>query len=244
MADRRPRTGGRTRARRNLARAGVEILREDNHVLFVAKPAGLPSQGGKGIDVHLVSLIEDYRRVAEGKPGRAYVGLVHRLDRNVSGVMVLAKTSKAARRLATAFRDRPEGMRKVYLAWVEGSPEDSDRTALVHRLSRSRSVTREDPGGREARLAYRVVGRGERHAKLEVQLETGFAHQIRAQLSLAGLPIVGDRKYGGPRSKRTALHALRLVVPHPVRDGFLDVAAPVPPDLKQLDRILRIGPSA
>ncbi len=221
----------------------MTVLREDNHVLVVSKPAGLPSQGGKDIDVHLVSLIERYRKASEGKPGQAYVGLVHRLDRNVSGVMVLAKTSKAAARLAAAFRDRPPELRKIYLAWVNGCPKERGGE-LVHKLTRSRSITRESPDGRETSLAWRLVGAGPQHARLEVSLHTGMSHQIRAQLSLYGYPIVGDTKYGGPRNRRTALHAFRLVIPHPSRDGVIDVAAPIPNELKSMDRSLRIQPRA
>lgn len=237
----------RTSARQRLAAAGVKVLLEDNHLLVVSKPAGLASQGGKGIDEHLVSLVDAYRREAESKPGRAYVGLVHRLDRNVSGVLVLAKTSKAASRLAEHFRERAEGLGKVYTAWVDGRVE-ADEGVLVDRLIRVARVTRRAPDGdedaREARLAWRIDGRGPRASRLRIELETGLPHQIRAQLSDYGHPLVGDVKYGGSQAARPALHASRLVFPHPVGDVVVDVTAPLPPDLRRLDRRLRIDPPA
>jgi 23S rRNA pseudouridine1911/1915/1917 synthase len=210
------------------------VLFEDNHVLGVAKPAGLPSQGGRGIDVHLVSLVEAYRREAEAKPGRAFVGLVHRLDRNVSGAMVLAKTSKAASRLAGSFRAGGRGLRKVYVAWVRGVVAAEDgviRSTLV----RADGVTREAPGGREASLAWAVDGRGSDATRLVVTLGTGRTHQIRAQLASIGHPIVNDAKYGGGRGRRPALHARLLSVPHPVTGASIDLVAPIPPDLERLD---------
>ena len=237
----------RSRARRHLAAAGVRVLFEDNHLLVVSKPAGLASQGGDGIDVHLVTHIDAYRREAEGKPGRAFVGLVHRLDRNVSGVLVLAKTSKAASRLTARFRARDEGLLKIYTAWVDGRVK-ADEGVLVNRLIRDAKVTRRagsgDEGVREASLAWRVEGRGPRTSRLRIELGTGITHQIRAQLSLYGHPLVGDAKYGGSQGKRPALHASRLVFPHPVGGRKVDVAAPLPPQLRRLDKRKHIEPPA
>ena len=235
------------RARRHLAAAGVHVLLEDNHLLVVSKPAGLASQGGDGIDVHLVTHIDAYRREAEGKPGRAFVGLVHRLDRNVSGVLVLAKTSKAASRLTERFRSRDEGLQKIYTAWVDGRVK-ADEDVLVDRLIRDAKVTRRagsgDDGAREATLAWRVEGRGPRTSRLRIELGTGITHQIRAQLSLYGHPLVGDAKYGGSQGKRPALHAARLVFPHPVGGARVEVWAPLPRQLKRLDRKKQIEPPA
>lgn len=229
-----------------LRAAGVLLLHEDNHLLAVRKPSGLPSQGGAGIDEDLASLLERYRRRAESKPGRAYVGLVHRLDRNVGGVMVVAKTSKAAKRLSAAFRDRHPAVAKTYLAWVGGRPEPAEAD-LVHHLRRRTRVTREtfadDPEGREARLSYRVTGRGRRATRLEVDLHTGLAHQIRAQLSIAGHPILGDVKYGGRPGRHLALFARRLEIPHPVGSEAIGFTAPLPDTLRKLDRALGIRPA-
>jgi 23S rRNA pseudouridine1911/1915/1917 synthase len=240
-------------ARKRLRDLGVEILLEDNHLLGVAKPAGLLSQGGPRGERSLVDALDRYRREAEGKPGRAYVGLVHRLDRNVSGAMVVAKTSKAASRLAAQFRARDVTLRKEYLAWVAGRPE-REAEETVARLVRKDRVTHvarevaaeddEDVGdeAREASLRWRVEGRGPAAARLCVDLRTGRTHQIRAMLAAAGLPLVGDRKYGGPPAPRPALHAHRLGFLHPVGGAPVEVVAPIPADLRRLDRSLRISP--
>lgn len=223
----------RRAARFRLARHGVDVLYEDNHLLGISKPAGLLSQPGPAGVEALPQLLEAYRREAEGKPGAAYVGLVHRLDRNVSGAMVIARTSKAAARLSAAFRDRDPRLEKTYLAWTEGAPSE-DAGELVHRLVRSDGVTRvaaSGAQGREARLRYEVEARDARGARLRIALLTGFAHQIRAQLAAAGWPIRGDRKYGGPPGPRPCLHAVRLVVPHPVGSAPVVLEAPIPPDL-------------
>ena len=236
----------RTQARRRLAADGVHVLFEDNHLLVVSKPAGLASQGGDGIDVHLVTLIDAYRQEAEGKPGRAFVGLVHRLDRNVSGVLVLAKTSKAASRLTERFRSRDADLKKIYVAWVDGRVE-ADEAELVDRLIRDGKVTRRAGSGddaREARLAFRVEGRGPRTSRLRIELGTGITHQIRAQLALYGHPLVGDAKYGGSQGLRPALHASRLVFPHPVGGPDVDVSAPLPRQLRRLDRKKQVEPPA
>jgi 23S rRNA pseudouridine1911/1915/1917 synthase len=221
----------------------LRVLYEDNHLLLVDKPAGLLSQGGPRGETSLVEAVERHRRETEGKPGRAFVGLVHRLDRNVSGVVAVAKTSKAARRLSEAFRDRAPGLEKTYLAWVAGVvPEDA---RLASRLVRRSGVTHEDEetaGGREARLSFKVGGRGRNASRLEVALETGVTHQIRAQLAARGWPLLGDVKYGGPRGPRPALHSWRLKVPHPVGGRPVEAVAPVPQDLRALDRRLGIVP--
>ena len=256
----------RARARARLAAAGVEVLHEDHLLLGVAKAAGVLSQRGPQGETSLVERIDEYRREAEGKPGRAFVGLVHRLDRNVSGAMVVAKSSKAASRLSAAFRARAASaslptsqVEKTYLAWVAGAPP-RDAATLVDRLVRDddRRVTRaagppdaddEDaPPALPSSLSYEVVARGEGCARLLVRLHTGVTHQIRAQLSAAGLPLFSDAKYGGPRAPpsarcdRPALHAWRLVVPHPVGGAPVAIEAPVPDDLRRLDAALRLSP--
>ena len=260
------------RARARLAASGVEVLLEDHLLLGIAKAAGVLSQRGPQGETSLVERIDEYRREAEGKPGRAFVGMVHRLDRNVSGAMVVAKSSKAASRLSAAFRAR-EGspsaapspsaplVEKTYLAWVAGTPaHDAARLtdALVRDRDDGRRVTRvaapaeaadEDaPPSSPASLSYEVVARGDGCARLLVRLHTGVTHQIRAQLSAAGLPLFSDEKYGGPRAPpaagcdRPALHAWRLVVPHPVGGAPVAIEAPVPDDLRRLDAALALSP--
>lgn len=228
-----------------LARSGVEVLLEDNHLLVVNKPSGLLSQGGPGAETNLVAVLDDYRRAAEAKPGAAFVGLVHRLDRNVSGVLVVAKTSKAAARLSALFRERAEGLAKTYLAWVAGVPARSQGEAH-DQLARAGGVTHvaddEEEPGRAAHLSWEVVAEGRTAARLLVDLHTGVTHQIRAQLAALGHPLLGDPKYGGPPGPRPALHALRLAFPHPVGGARVAVEAPVPQDLVALDRRLAMRP--
>ncbi len=238
-------TPQRNAARRRLFRRGVVVLYEDNHLLGIAKPAGLLSQGGPQGEESLTDLLDAYRREAEGKPGRAYVGLVHRLDRNVSGTMVIARTSKAAGRLAAYFRDRVPELAKTYLAWVERVPEET-AGRLVHVLRREGGVTMQaaegDPDGREAALRYEVVATSQRGARVRITLETGLPHQIRAQMAIVGHPLFGDVKYRGPDAKRVALHAAALSFPHPVRGDLVELAAPVPYDLQKLDARLQMQP--
>ncbi len=232
------RTPERMKARRKLKRRGATVLYEDNHLIGLSKAAGLLSQGGPPGVESLDELLDDYRREAEGKPGKAYIGLVHRLDRNVSGAMVVARTSKAAARLSKAFHDRSPDLKKTYLAWVERIPEQ-DHVELVHRLRREGGVTLiaadGDDDGRVARLTYDVVARGNKSARLEIALGTGLPHQIRCQLAFVGHPILGDLKYGGEPAKRPALHALRLEFPHPVGGETVTLQAPVPKDLEKID---------
>ncbi len=234
-------TPARTQARAALARRGVEILFEDNHLLVVAKPAGLLAQPGPPGADSLPRLIEAYRRAAEAKAGRAYVGLVHRLDRNASGVLVLARTSKAAARLAALWRARDPRLEKDYVAWVAGHPP-AGRHVLEDRLVRAGGVTRRAApgaeGARVGRLAVEVEAVGPAVARVAVTLHTGVAHQIRCQLALFGHPILGDPKYGGPPAERLALHARRLRLPHPVSEAPLTFEAPLDAALVRLDRAL------
>jgi len=215
----------------------LAVIREDNHLLAVAKPAGLLSQGDRSGDVSLLDVAREYLRVKYDKPGNVYVGLVHRLDRNVSGVVLLARTSKAASRLSDQFR---QGIvRKTYLAIVTGQlPQATGE--LRSWLSASgdhRGVTRAESvsfdGSKESLLRYHVLeSRGDR-SLLEVCPVTGRRHQIRAQLAQAGCPLQGDIKYGaGERlpARRIALHALRLEVRHPVGGDELVLQVDPPDD--------------
>lgn len=210
-------------------------LHEDNHVLAINKPTGLLTQSAQAGDENCLDLAREYIRERYDKPGRVYLGLVHRLDRNVSGVVVFARTSKAASRLSRSFAERR--VEKHYLAVVEG--EALEEACLQHRLgprAEGRGVCQR-PDGKEARLRYRCLARSGGRSWLEVRLETGRKHQIRAQLSLAGLPLVGDPLYGTPERSvgRPALHSWWLALQHPIGErGELVMTAPVPSDLLKL----------
>jgi len=208
------------------------ILYEDNHLLAVAKPGGLLAQGDSTGDRTALDLARDYIKTSKAKPGAVFLGLVHRLDRPVSGVMLFARTSKAAGRLTRSFARRD--VTKRYLAVVEGRPAQDEGTLTGHverAHLRSRLAARPTPRSREATLTYRVLGHDAGHALLIVAPQTGRHHQIRLQLSAAGTPIVGDLKYGASAAlpdRTIALHAALLRVPHPVRDERVTIVAPPP----------------
>jgi len=215
----------------------LKVIHEDNHLLAVDKPAGLLVQGDRSGDATLLEAARLYLKEKYAKPGNVYVGLVHRLDRNVSGVVLLARTSKAASRLSAAFR--AGDVTKVYLAVCHGRlPAAADRVrAWLSAAGDGRGVTRAaaEPfdGARESILAYRVRGEAGPVSLVEIRPVTGRRHQIRAQLALLGCPLLGDVKYGAPRGlpeHRLALHALRLEVAHPVGGDRLVLEAPPPAD--------------
>ncbi len=206
------------------------ILYEDNHLLIVNKRAGEIVQGDQTGDNPLLELVRDYIRVKGNKPGNVFCGLVHRIDRPVSGAVIYAKTSKALSRMCEMVKNR--AVRKIYWAIVEGVAPEQGR--LVHymqkneRLNKSFVSEAEKPGMQRAELEFRRIGASERYSLLEVELHTGRHHQIRAQLSAIGHPIKGDLKYGAKRSNEDgsiALHARRLMFEHPVSHQALDVLA-------------------
>ncbi len=208
------------------------VFHSDNHVLAVYKPAGLLVQGDESGDVCLLDLARQWVKRRYQKPGNVFLGLVHRLDRPVAGVMLFARTSKAAARLSQQIRS--SSVRKVYLAVVEGQ-KPLPSAHLVHHVERrgkhSRIVQRPTSTSREARLSYRLLdSAGGRHL-LEVELETGRRHQIRLQLAHIGCPIVGDCRYGASQplsARQIALFATQLTIAHPTRPEPLTVCAPLP----------------
>jgi 23S rRNA pseudouridine1911/1915/1917 synthase len=215
----------------------LEVLYEDNHLLAVHKPAGLLVQGDHSGDQTLLDVAGSYLKKKYDKPGRVYLGLVHRLDRNVSGVVLLATTSKAAGRLSGQFRDGT--VDKVYRAVVAGCPPNGggELRSWLAAKGDARGVTRAEQqsfaGARESLLRYNVVESKGGWSLVEVKPVTGRRHQIRAQLALEGHPLLGDVKYGSRRrlaDHRIALHALSLAVSHPVGGKSLTLVAPLPED--------------
>lgn len=215
----------------------MTVLYEDNHLIAVAKKAGDIVQGDKTGDVPLSDLVKAYLKDKYQKPGNVYLGVVHRLDRPVSGVVLFAKTSKALPRLNKMFAEH-QAVNKTYLAIVANRPPQQEGT-LTHWLTRNeqqntaRAYDREVPGSKKAVLDYRIVAQSERYFLLEIELKTGRHHQIRCQLAKMGCPIKGDLKYGAPRSNpdgSISLHAWRLWLEHPVSHTPITIEAPVPDD--------------
>ena len=232
-----------TTRRRGTGREGLQVLYEDNHCVAVFKPAGLLTVGDRTGDISLLDLVRADLRDRYRKPGNVFVGVVHRLDRPVAGVVLFARTSKAASRLAAQFRAR--SVTKIYQALVEGRVlrprgELVDRLVKDHRTNvvRQAAATTVDSrdGSRESVLFFRRLKNFEDATLLEIQPRTGRSHQIRAQLAAAGHPIVGDRKYGSKRPffEGIALRAVKLVFEHPVQKTPVTVEAPVrwPADLR------------
>ena len=215
----------------------MQVLYEDNHIIVVNKAAGEIVQGDKTGDRPLSEMVKDYIKEAYAKPGEVFLGVVHRLDRPVSGCVLFARTSKALSRLNALFASHTQ-VRKTYWAIVTQRPPAESGT-LTHWLTRNeakntaRAHDHEVPGSKRAVLDYRLLAASERYFLVEVTLHTGRHHQIRCQLAKVGCPIRGDLKYGAPRSNpdgSISLHARRLVLEHPVSHKTIDIVAPVPDD--------------
>ncbi len=219
---------------------GFEILYEEGPCLVVVKPGGLPTQAPRGID-SLEVRIKQFLKVRDQKPGKVYLGVPHRLDRPVSGVMVFAKHVRAARRIAEQFEGRL--VRKHYWAVVQGEvcPDEGTWTDFIHKIpgrAESRIVDDSHPDGRTAVLHYRVLARRPERTLLEIQLETGRTHQIRVQTASRSHPVLGDQQYGSteafgprledPRRRWIALHARRLQFRHPMTRETIVQTAPLP----------------
>ncbi len=208
----------------------IDILYEDNHLLVVHKPAGLLTQGDKTGDATALEAGKAYIRATTHKPGNVFLGLVHRIDRPVSGVLVFARTSKAASRLAKSFLERE--VEKAYLAVVLGTFEkrSGELKGYIERTHlRSRMASAPSAKAKAATLEYHVLASRDGLSLVEVTPHTGRHHQIRLQLSASGHPVAGDLKYKAPRAlpdKSIALHAARISFPHPVKDEVVSVAAP------------------
>lgn len=212
----------------------VEILYEDNHLIAVFKKSSDLAQSDRTGDLALDSEIKSYLAKKYDKPGDVFLGVVHRLDRPVSGVTLFARTSKALTRLNEIFRTRE--VKKIYLAIVRERPP-SDEAVLTHFLKKNETQNKtyvydtEVKGSKAASLTYKLAGRSERFFLLEIELHSGRHHQIRAQLAKIGCPIKGDLKYGFPRSNEDgsiSLFARRLEFIHPVKKEKITINAHFP----------------
>ena len=211
------------------------ILFEDNHLIAYNKRPSQITQGDKTGDIPLGDLLKAFIKERDNKPGNVFMGVVHRIDRPVSGVVIFAKTSKALTRLNELVKIR--GFRKTYWAVVKEAPP-SNEGHLVHYLKRNEeknksfAYDKEVPNSKRAELTYEVIGRSDKFHLLEINLLTGRHHQIRAQLSKIGCPIKGDLKYGSDRSNPDAsihLHARKIDFIHPVKKEPISITAD-PPD--------------
>lgn len=212
----------------------MEVLYEDNHIIIVNKASGEIVQGDKTGDKPLVDILKDWIKEKYAKPGNVFCGVVHRLDRPVSGLVVFAKTSKALSRMNDKFRNGE--VKKTYWAITRNTPPKQEDT-LTHyitsteRNNKSYASPTPKKDAKEARLSYRHIASSERYHLLEVNLMTGRKHQIRVQLSAIGCTIKGDLKYGDKRSNpdgSISLMARHIEFIHPVSGKQISVTAPVP----------------
>ena len=214
----------------------LQILHEDNHIIVVNKRVGDIVQGDKTGDKPLSDVVKEYIKYKHNKPGEVFLGVVHRLDRPTTGIVVFARTSKALTRMNELFKNRET--QKTYWAIVKNKPQKSE-DQLVHFLKRneknntSKAHLKEVPESKLASLDYKIIKELNNYFALEIDLLTGRHHQIRAQLSAIGSPIKGDLKYGFDRSNPDGgihLHARKLVFIHPVSKETLIIIAPTPED--------------
>ncbi|GHT52327.1 RNA pseudouridine synthase [Bacteroidia bacterium] len=214
----------------------MEVIHEDNHIIAVNKTNSEIVQGDKTGDEPLSEVVRQWLKAKYSKPGNVFIGVVHRLDRPVSGVVIFAKTSKALPRLCGMFRDGE--VQKTYWAIVKNRPPQ-DEGELVHYLVRnvkqnkSYANDKEVPNSKKAILSYKLIARSDNYHLLEVDLKTGRHHQIRCQLAKMGCPIKGDLKYGFDRSNPDggiSLHARQAQFIHPVSKEKIDIVAPAPQD--------------
>ena len=212
----------------------MTVIYEDNHIIIVNKTASEIVQGDKTGDTPLSETVKMYLKEKYQKPGNVFIGVTHRLDRPVSGLVVFAKTSKALTRLNDMFKEGE--VKKTYWAVVKNAPKESEGE-LVHYLVRNEKQNKsyayevEKPNSKKAVLHYRLLAKSDNYYLLEVDLKTGRHHQIRCQLAKMGCPIKGDLKYGFPRSNpdgSICLHARYVRFVHPVSKELISVEAPVP----------------
>ncbi len=215
----------------------LQVLHEDNHIIVINKRVGDIVQGDKTGDKPLSEVVKEYIKVKYNKPGEVFLGVIHRLDRPTTGIVIFARTSKALTRMNELFSNRET--QKTYWAIVKNKPQNSE-DKLVHYLKRnkknntSKAHIKEVPESKIASLDYKIIASLQNYYALEINLHTGRHHQIRAQLSAIGSPIKGDLKYGFDRSNPDGgihLHARKLVFTHPVTKENIEIIAPTPNDV-------------
>ena len=214
----------------------MKVLYEDNHIIIINKAAGEIVQGDKTGDESLCDTMKAYIKEKYAKPGNVFIGLPHRLDRPVSGVVVFAKTSKALERLNRMFSEG--SVKKIYWALTKGIPvpAEAELESWILRnekMNKSFSYPKEVKGSKRAVLQYRLAAASQNYNLIEVELKTGRHHQIRCQLSSIGCPIKGDLKYGAQRSNpdgSISLHARYIEFTHPVSKELIAITAPLPGD--------------
>lgn len=212
------------------------VLYEDNHIIIINKKPSEIVQGDKTGDISLLENTKQFLKKKYNKPGNVFLGLVHRIDRPVSGALIFAKTGKALTRLNEMLKKRE--IKKIYWAVVKNTPP-SESDHLIHFLKRNQKQNKsyasetEKAGSQKAELKYKMIAKSKDYYLVEIELQTGRHHQIRAQLAAIGCPIKGDLKYGYPRSNKDAsihLHSRKTEFIHPVKKDKTSVTAPVPDD--------------
>ena len=212
------------------------ILYEDNHLIVINKEASEIVQGDKTGDKPLSEEVKSFLKKEYNKPGNVFTGVIHRIDRPVSGAVIFAKTSKGLSRMNELVKNR--GLKKTYWAIVQNQPKEAE--AIINsylwrdqKKNKSFTVKKSKPGAKEAVLSYKLIGESQKYFLLDIDLKTGRHHQIRAQLASIGCPIKGDLKYGAPRSNpdgSISLHARKIDFLHPIKKEEISVTAPVPQD--------------
>jgi len=215
----------------------LQVLFEDNHIVIVNKRAGDITQGDKTGDKPLSEVVKEYIKDKYNKPGDVFLGVVHRLDRPTSGIIIFARTSKSLERVNKMLRDKT--IHKTYWAVVKNHPK-KEKDTLINYLrknpknNKSTAYTKEIEGSKKAVLHYTVLKKLDNYSLIEIDLETGRHHQIRTQLSTIGSPIKGDLKYGFDRSNKDGsihLHARKIKFTHPVSKELINITAPTPKEV-------------
>jgi len=214
--------------------SNLDVLYEDNHLIIINKQVGDIAQGDKTGDAPLGDLVKEYIKKKYNKPGNVYLGVVHRLDRPTSGIIIFARTSKALERMNKMLREKQ--IKKTYWAVVKNAPAENENTLINYlkknpKNNKSTVFNRESEASKKAVLHYKIIKKLDNYFLLEIDLETGRHHQIRAQLAAIGSSIKGDLKYGFSRSNKNGgihLHARKIVFMHPVTKERISIEAPPP----------------